>query len=62
VDWSAGRVEHFLDGESIRTTHQAPDYPVQLIVGVIDFPEQADPRSEGPDVPELVVHRVAGHP
>jgi hypothetical protein len=62
VDWSAGRVDYFLDGESIRTTHQAPDYPMQLILGVFDFPDQADPTGVQAEVPELVVHRVTGHP
>jgi hypothetical protein len=60
VDWSAGRVEYFLDGESIRTTSQAPDYPMQLILGVFDFPDEADPVLDQ-EVPELVIHRVTGH-
>jgi hypothetical protein len=59
VDWSPGRVEYFLDGEPIRTTRQAPDYPMQLIIGVFDFPDPAQPTA---DVPELVVHRVVGQP
>jgi hypothetical protein len=62
VDWSAGRVEYLLDGEPIRTTRQAPDYPMQLILGVFDFPDDADQRGGGPETPELVVHRVTGHP
>ena len=62
VNWSPGRVEYFLDGERIRTTQQAPDYPMQLIVGVFDFPEQPDPTRAEPEVPELIVHRVTGHP
>jgi hypothetical protein len=62
VDWSAGRVEFFLDGEPIRTAHQAPDYPLQLIIGVFDFPDGADPAGADPEVPELFVHRVVGHP
>ena len=35
---------------------------MQLILGVFDFPDQADPAGTGPEVPELVVHRVTGHP
>ena len=53
-------MEYFLDGESIRTTSQAPDYPMQLILGVFDFPDEADPVLDQ-EVPELVVHRVTGH-
>jgi hypothetical protein len=62
VDWRPGRVEYFLDGERIRTTSQAPDYPMQLILGVFDFPEQPDPTGQGPAEPELMVHRVTSHP
>ena len=62
VDWSSGRVEFFLDGELVRTTHQAPDYPMQLIIGVFDFPEPASPTQASAEVPELMVHRVTGHP
>jgi hypothetical protein len=61
VDWRAGRVDYFLDGEPIRTTSQAPDYPMQLILGVFDFPDPADPIGTDGEVPELVVHRVTGH-
>jgi hypothetical protein len=45
-----------LDGERLRTVEQAPDYPMQLILAVFDFPRRAVP---GP-VPELVVRRVTG--
>ena len=62
VDWRPGRVDFFLDGERIRTTHQAPDYPMQLILGVFDFPEHPDPNRTEPAEPELLVHRVTGHP
>ncbi len=62
VDWRPGRVDYFLDGERIRTTRQAPDYPMQLIVGVFDFPDQSGPTGNVPEVPELLVHRVTGRP
>src|SRR5918992_6360320 len=32
VDWQPDRVDYFLDGESIRTTRQAPDHPMPLII------------------------------
>jgi hypothetical protein len=60
VDWRPGRVDYFLDGQPIRTTAQAPDYPMQLILGVFDFPAQPDPMGKGPEMPELTVHRVTG--
>jgi glycosyl hydrolase family 16 len=60
VDWQPGRVEFFLDGEHVRTAEQAPDYPMQLILGLFDFPEQPDPEGIEPDEPALTVHRVVG--
>ena len=60
VDWRPGRVEFFVDDERTRVCAQAPDYPMQLILGVFDFPDR---RSAGEAaVPELVVHRVRGTP
>ena len=35
---------------------------MQLILGVFDFPDQADQTAGEVAVPELVVHRVTGHP
>ena len=60
VDWRPGRVEFFLDGDRYRTVEQAPDYPMQLIIGVFHFPEHADPDGTEPEVPKLTVHRVVG--
>jgi Glycosyl hydrolases family 16 len=57
VDWRPGRVAFFVDETCTRVVDEAPDYPVQLVLGVFDFPD------EGPDpavTPELVVRRVRG--
>jgi len=59
VDWTRGRLEFSVDGEVVRELHQAPDYPVQLMIGVFDFPAQARGRAPG-FVPELVVSAVRG--
>ena len=48
VDWHPGRVDFYVDGERIRTAGQAPDYPMQLIIGLFDFPERARPDSRSP--------------
>jgi hypothetical protein len=53
-------VDFLLDGELLRTVPQAPAYPMQLIVGVFDFPRRAAPAREDVPVPELVVRRVSG--
>lgn len=59
VDWRPDGVTFEVDGVPTRTVRRAPDYPVQLVLGVFDFPDLPhDPA--GPAVPELVVARVRG--
>jgi hypothetical protein len=63
VDWGPGSLEFRVDGEVVRRLDQAPDYPMQLMIGVFDFPARADADVGGPaPVPELVVSRVRGRP
>ncbi|WP_345771660.1 glycoside hydrolase family 16 protein [Geodermatophilus sabuli] len=62
VDWAPGSLVFTIDGEVVRRLDQAPDYPVQLMLGLFDFPARAAPgRTEVP-VPELVVTSVRGRP
>jgi hypothetical protein len=56
ADWRAGRVDFLVDGEHVRTVRQAPDYPMQMMVAVFDFPEKGGP----PHVPSLAVDLVRG--
>jgi hypothetical protein len=59
VHWEPDRIAFLIDDALIRTVHQAPDYPMQLILGLFDFPARApDPGA----TPELVVRRVATSP
>ena len=61
ADWRPGRVDFLVDGERVKTVHQAPDYPMQMMVAVFDFPDKAD--SAPPDhVPELAVGQICGRP
>lgn len=63
VEWRPGSLVFTVDGEHAREVEGAPDYPVQLMLGVFDFPDRADPEATGPPpVPELVVSHVRGHP
>ena len=59
IDWYPDRVDFFVDGERIRTAGQAPDYPMQLIIGLFDFPDRARPGAPEPE-PELIVRGVRG--
>jgi Glycosyl hydrolases family 16 len=61
VDWRPGSLAFDIDGEVVRRLDQAPDYPVQLFIGVFDFPAKATGDGAVP-VPELVVAHVRGHP
>ena len=59
ADWRPGRVDFLVDGQRVKTVHQAPDYPMQMMVAVFDFPAKA--ASAPPDhVPELAVDYVRG--
>jgi hypothetical protein len=62
VDWRPGSLRFRVDGVTVRELHQAPDYPVQLMLGVFEFPGR-HPEQGAPDpAPELVVRRVRGRP
>ena len=41
ADWQPGRVDFFVDGEHIRAVDEAPDYPMQFMVAVFDFPDSS---------------------
>ena len=58
VDWRPGSLLFSIDGDVVRRIDQAPDYPVQLMIGVFDFPA----KGGAPAVPEMVVSRVRGGP
>jgi hypothetical protein len=61
AEWRPGRVDFMIDGRHVKTVGQAPDYPMQAMVGVFDFPEKADSAPEG-HVPELVIDSVRSEP
>jgi Glycosyl hydrolases family 16 len=60
ADWRPGRVDFRIDGRPLKTVRQAPDYPMQMMIAVFDFPVAvAQSRSSTP-VPALVVDYVRG--
>jgi hypothetical protein len=61
LDWRPGSVEFSIDGREIRRLDEAPAYPLQLFVGVFDFPGRPAGVDE-PAIPELVVSHVRGRP
>jgi hypothetical protein len=57
ADWRPGRVDFLVDGEQVKTVRQAPDYPMQMMIAVFDFPEKA---GQPDHVPELALDYVRG--
>jgi hypothetical protein len=55
ADWRPGRVDFSVDGETVRTVEQAPDYPMQFMVAVFDFPRIA---SHGDHVPLFALDHI----
>jgi hypothetical protein len=60
ADWRPGRVDFLIDGERIKTSEQAPDYPTQMMVAVFDFPEKATTGDDQDHVPLLAVDWIRG--
>ena len=58
VDWRPESVTFAIDGTPTSTLAQAPTYPMQLILGVFDFPDQAGGDEQATS--ELVVSSVQG--
>lgn len=58
VDWQPGSLFFSVDGRVVRELAQAPDYPVQLMLGVFAFPDRHPDRAVAEPSPELVVSRV----
>ena len=62
VTWNPESVEIAVDEMPVRRVDQSPGYPMQLMIGVFDFPAR-DPSGIWADhVPELVVSSVRGSP
>jgi hypothetical protein len=59
VDWRPDGAVFSVDGEPVRTVPVAPDYPMQTMLAVFDFPERAVP-GEPYVVPDLVVDVIRG--
>jgi hypothetical protein len=60
ADWRPGRIDITVDGEHVKTLHQAPDYPMQMMVAVFDFPAHEAAERHADHVPQLAVDYVRG--
>jgi hypothetical protein len=59
ADWQPGRIDFFVDGHHVRSVDEAPDYPLQMMVAVFDFPEHERAPEFAAHVPEFAVDRVS---
>jgi len=59
--WEPGHTAFFVDGELVKTVGQAPDYPMQLMLGVYEFPGENDARPAGEYPKAFVVDYVRGY-
>jgi hypothetical protein len=54
MDWTPGAVSFSVDGKTVKTVEQAPDYPMQLMLNVYEFPESPErPPAAYPKVFEV---------
>jgi len=61
AEWRPGRAELFVDGERVKVVEQAPDYPLQLMLGLYEFPEPGAERPPDAYPKELAVESVRGY-
>ena len=62
AEWTPEGVSFSVDGERVRTVDQSPAYPMQLMLGIYEFP--GEPGATGPATAypkELVVDYVRGY-
>jgi hypothetical protein len=60
VDWTTERADFLVDGELIRSCAGPPAYPMQLMLGVFDFPD--DPPGDDPEpAPLFAVDHIRGY-
>ena len=59
VDWDATEAIFTVDGEEVRRCAHPPTYPLQVMVGVFDFPEWST-GDDGHLVPSMTVDWIRG--
>jgi hypothetical protein len=62
AEWTREQVVFFVDGELVKTVRQSPAYPMQLMLGIYEFPpEEDDERSASAYPKAFVVDYVRGY-
>jgi hypothetical protein len=60
AEWTPAGVDFFVDGARVKRVRQSPAYPVQLMLGIYEFPEGAE-RAPGDYPKAFVVDAVRGY-
>jgi ketosteroid isomerase-like protein len=60
AEWTPELVAFSVDGELVKTVHQSPAYPMQLMLGIYEFPSERGERQAGRYPKEFVVESVRG--
>jgi beta-glucanase (GH16 family) len=62
ADWTPQGVSFLVDGEIVRTVGQSPAYPMQLMLGIYEFPGEQERERSAADYPkEFVLDYVRGY-
>jgi hypothetical protein len=62
AEWTPDRVSFFVDDEHVKTVRQSPTYPMQLMLSIYEFPEEASPAAAAAEYPkEFTVDYVRGY-
>jgi hypothetical protein len=61
AEWSPERVSFSIDGDVVKVVDQSPSYPMQLMLGIYEFPDYRSARPATAYPKEFVVEYVRGH-
>jgi Glycosyl hydrolases family 16 len=61
ADWTLDGVAFSVDGVPVKTVSQSPGYPMQLMLGIYEFPEEGEERRPEAYPKEFRVDWVRGH-
>ena len=59
VEWDSRRAVFFVDGSAVHTCTSTPNYPMQVMLAVFDFPASVDAEVD-PHEPSLIVDWIEG--
>jgi hypothetical protein len=61
AEWTPDHVAFFVDHRLVKTVEQSPGYPMQLMLGIYEFPDERPAAAARPYPKEFVVDYVRGY-